>query len=287
MKTSKIKNLLILVLLALVMHSCDSGRMASQRGMMDKAMYQSMKAGVLSNGFAKHPSDSSNFFDNEHYDPAAADAEQKLIELGQSYALDSHMIVKFDIRTPQQLHYEEPQDTLIVGKEYYTTNLHEITEEELKSLRYNLQMSRKVHNDRSQDGSCHGSSCPVYAHVSKAKQRLYLYLNGELIDSFKTSTGNSTHVTPDFDKKPNGRMYKRYTSHKFPGGDYHGLGNMPYAVFISGGYAIHGTTYGNFMNLGKPRSHGCVRLHPDNAKIFWNVVNYVGPENTWITVKDN
>jgi lipoprotein-anchoring transpeptidase ErfK/SrfK len=59
---------------------------------------------------------------------------------------------------------------------------------------------------------------------------------------------------------------------------------MPHAVFFVGGYAIHGTV--EVRNLGKPASHGCVRLDPANAEIFYKAVNTVGLVNTVITVTD-
>ena len=62
---------------------------------------------------------------------------------------------------------------------------------------------------------------------------------------------------------------------------------MPYAVFLQGGYAIHGTTMGNFLKLGTKASHGCIRLHPDNAKVFNALVKTVGLQETWISIKDS
>jgi lipoprotein-anchoring transpeptidase ErfK/SrfK len=59
---------------------------------------------------------------------------------------------------------------------------------------------------------------------------------------------------------------------------------MPHAVFFVGGYAIHGTT--EVKHLGKPASHGCVRLDPANAQTFYDAVNTVGLVNTTITVTD-
>jgi lipoprotein-anchoring transpeptidase ErfK/SrfK len=59
---------------------------------------------------------------------------------------------------------------------------------------------------------------------------------------------------------------------------------MPFAVFFVGGYAIHGTT--EVKHLGKPASHGCVRLDPANAEIFYNAVNAVGLFNTTIQIVD-
>jgi lipoprotein-anchoring transpeptidase ErfK/SrfK len=42
---------------------------------------------------------------------------------------------------------------------------------------------------------------------------------------------------------------------------------MPYSVFFRGGYAVHGTSY--VKQLGRPASHGCVRLpHAFAAKLF-------------------
>ena len=98
--------------------------------------------------------------------------------------------------------------------------------------------------------------------------------------------------TPNFDKHPDGRIYNAYTSTKFPGGNYIvtvngkkvGLGNMPYAVFIRGGFAIHGTGTGNWPKLGRVASHGCIRIHPDNARLFNALVRQYGVSNTWITV---
>lgn len=131
---------------------------------------------------------------------------------------------------------------------------------------------------------CRREACAVYARVEKSEQRLYLYVNGSLEGVFATSTGVAGRGTPNFDQHPNGRVYDRYTSTKFPGGDYNGLGNMPYAVFISGGFAIHGTGKGNWSKLGRPASHGCIRIHPDNAFRFNRLVRQYGASNTWITV---
>lgn len=134
--------------------------------------------------------------------------------------------------------------------------------------------------------SCKRETCAIYALVKKSEQRMYLYENGVLIGTYKTSTGAVGHSTPNFDTKPNGRIYDKYTSTKYPGGDYNGLGNMPYAVFISGGYAIHGTGKGNWQYLGQRASHGCIRVHPDNGFIFNRLVRKYGISQTWITVKD-
>ncbi len=45
---------------------------------------------------------------------------------------------------------------------------------------------------------------------------------------------------------------------------------MPYSIFFTGGYAIHGTPH--VGNLGRPASHGCVRLSPANARTLYGIV---------------
>jgi hypothetical protein len=57
--------------------------------------------------------------------------------------------------------------------------------------------------------------------------------------------------------------------------------------FLSrGGFAIHGTGRGNWRKLGNKASHGCIRVHPDNALIFNRLVRENGIKNVWITVQN-
>jgi lipoprotein-anchoring transpeptidase ErfK/SrfK len=57
---------------------------------------------------------------------------------------------------------------------------------------------------------------------------------------------------------------------------------MPHSIFFKGGYAIHGTY--DVRKLGRPASHGCVRLHPDDAAVLYEIVEYYGMENTVIRI---
>jgi lipoprotein-anchoring transpeptidase ErfK/SrfK len=63
-----------------------------------------------------------------------------------------------------------------------------------------------------------------------------------------------------------------------------GLGNMPYAMFISGGVALHGTPEGNWRHLGHPASHGCIRMHPTYAKYINGLLLDLGVKNSWVWV---
>lgn len=57
---------------------------------------------------------------------------------------------------------------------------------------------------------------------------------------------------------------------------------MPYSIFYSGNFAIHGTNHVD--KLGRPASKGCVRLHPDQAQRLFYMVKEVGMDNTYIRI---
>jgi hypothetical protein len=58
---------------------------------------------------------------------------------------------------------------------------------------------------------------------------------------------------------------------------------MPHAIFfIRDGHAIHATY--EVKNLGKPASHGCVRIAPQNAAILYELVRQNGLENTKVVL---
>lgn len=133
-------------------------------------------------------------------------------------------------------------------------------------------------------GGCRRSSCPVYLRINLSQQNGYLYVGGSLERSFPISAARKPYATKTWDGNPNNRIYDKYTSTKYPGGDYAGLGNMPYAVFYYKGYAVHGTPKSNWDKLGQPASHGCVRMHPNHAKRFNRLVRKHGRRDSWIRV---
>jgi lipoprotein-anchoring transpeptidase ErfK/SrfK len=61
---------------------------------------------------------------------------------------------------------------------------------------------------------------------------------------------------------------------------------MPHAIFFTKrGHAIHGTE--ETHKLGRPASHGCVRLAPENASTLFALVKEIGLENTGIVLNGN
>jgi len=57
---------------------------------------------------------------------------------------------------------------------------------------------------------------------------------------------------------------------------------MPHSIFFRSGYAIHGTN--ELANLGRPVSHGCIRLSPDHARSLFELIQAQGRQNTTIEV---
>jgi hypothetical protein len=58
---------------------------------------------------------------------------------------------------------------------------------------------------------------------------------------------------------------------------------MPHSIFfMKDGHAIHGSL--EVKNLGKPVSHGCVRISPENATTLYALVEKSGLENTQVVL---
>lgn len=115
----------------------------------------------------------------------------------------------------------------------------------------------------------------VLAHVKLSEQRLYLYVDGEQKHVWKISAGKKPGWTNPGTFRPQ-FLSRHHRSSLFRGAP------MPYAVFYDRDWAIHGTNA--IQRLGTPASHGCVRLHPKNAAIFFDLVMKRGKQNTvvWI-----
>lgn len=119
-------------------------------------------------------------------------------------------------------------------------------------------------------------SASIVAQIDLSEQKMKVYKNGFLRHTWKVSTARRGYSTPTGSYKPT-RMHEMWYSRK-----YH-MSPMPHSIFFKGGYAVHGTDA--VKNLGRPASHGCVRLHPDNARRLYRLVESVGARNASIKIK--
>lgn len=109
--------------------------------------------------------------------------------------------------------------------------------------------------------------------VSKRSQTMSVYEDGELIEQWPVSTARKGYYTPIGSWHPYSYQPMHY-SKKYDNAP------MPHSIFFSGGYAIHATPH--VGNLGRPASHGCVRLSPSNAATLYNMTK---GEPTTITIQ--
>ncbi|MIL09997.1 murein L,D-transpeptidase [Salmonella enterica subsp. enterica] len=120
-----------------------------------------------------------------------------------------------------------------------------------------------------------GAAASLVAHVDIGAQRMTVTESGRVVASWPVSTGRKGFATPSGSYKPT-RMHRMWYSKKYDNSP------MPYSVFFRGGYAIHGTGY--VKQLGRPASHGCVRLATGNAAAFYSLVKQHGAKNTRIVL---
>ena len=114
----------------------------------------------------------------------------------------------------------------------------------------------------------------VEVRVDKASQRMQVFVDGEQKYTFVVSTGTAGGP-PNGTFRPQ-RLERDWRSRTF------NMAPMPYSIFFHGPFAIHGTTA--VKKLGQRASHGCVRLHPSNAAILFNLVKQHGMSNTRIVI---
>lgn len=115
----------------------------------------------------------------------------------------------------------------------------------------------------------------LFAVIDLSSQTMTVSDNNGQIASWKISSARGGYRTPT------GTYTPHYTARMHYSKQYQ-FSPMPYSVFFNRGVAVHGTS--DLRNLGRPASHGCVRSHPKNAKIFYDLVQKHGKQMTRVTV---
>jgi hypothetical protein len=122
-----------------------------------------------------------------------------------------------------------------------------------------------------------GARADVTISVNKETQNMLVLVDGVEKYNWKVSTG--TGGAPRSGTYKPQRLEKKWFSHK-----YH-MSPMPSSIFFHEGFAIHGTQY--VSNLGHRASHGCVRLHPQNAATLFDLVKGEGMGGTTIVISND
>lgn len=112
--------------------------------------------------------------------------------------------------------------------------------------------------------------------IDKSQQSMKVSVDGWRLYVWRVSTARRGYRTPNGTFRPI-RLERVWYSTKYD------FAPMPNSIFFLGGYAIHGTT--EIRNLGRPVSHGCVRLDPNNAHLLFSLVRQYGFAATKIVIR--
>ncbi|MGJ8596608.1 L,D-transpeptidase [Sulfitobacter sp.] len=117
----------------------------------------------------------------------------------------------------------------------------------------------------------------LIAKVDVSEQVMRVYKNGKQIHKWRVSTARKGKYTP------RGQWRGQYLSENHKSSLYNNA-PMPYSIFYSGNFAIHGTNATS--RLGRPASAGCIRLHTSNAKKLFDMTQQVGTRNLKVIVQN-
>lgn len=102
----------------------------------------------------------------------------------------------------------------------------------------------------------------IVVSINKSTQTMSVLVDGVATHEWIVSTG--VGGGPHSGTYRPGRMERKWASRKY------NMAPMPYSIFFDGNYAIHGTV--KISQLGRRASKGCVRLHPANAAVLFDLV---------------
>ena len=125
-------------------------------------------------------------------------------------------------------------------------------------------------------GTAVSASANVLIEIDKSTQHMRVSKDGAALYSWPVSTGKDWYTTPG-GRFAIDRMKVEHFSKEWDDAP------MPHSIFFTTqGHAIHGTN--DIRHLGKPASHGCVRLAPENAATLFALVEADGMEKTEVVI---
>ena len=116
----------------------------------------------------------------------------------------------------------------------------------------------------------------VLIRVDRASQTMQVSVDGAYLYTWKVSTARPGYRTPT------GMFHPQWMAVRWFSRIYYNS-PMPHAIFFHGGFAIHGSY--DIARLGGPASHGCIRLHPNDAAVLFDLVQRAGMRDTTIVVQ--
>jgi lipoprotein-anchoring transpeptidase ErfK/SrfK len=122
--------------------------------------------------------------------------------------------------------------------------------------------------------STKGSS--ILIAIDKTTQKMLVFIDGTKKYDWRVSTGRPGYSTPSGTYTATS-MNEVWYSKEWDNAP------MPHAIFfMTDGHAVHGSY--EVKSLGKPVSHGCVRIAPKNATTLYALVEKNGLKNTQVAL---
>jgi lipoprotein-anchoring transpeptidase ErfK/SrfK len=116
----------------------------------------------------------------------------------------------------------------------------------------------------------------VLININKTKQEMTIFMDGVEKYDWPVSTGRAGYSTPS-------GTYTATSMNEIWYSKQWDNSPMPHSIFfMKDGHAIHGSY--EVKNLGKPASHGCVRISPANAATLYALVEKNGLKNTKVVL---
>lgn len=116
----------------------------------------------------------------------------------------------------------------------------------------------------------------VLVRVDRASQTMQVSADGAYLYTWRVSTGRPGYGTPA------GVFHPQWMAARWFSRVYYNS-PMPYSIFFYGGFAIHGSY--DIARLGGPASHGCIRLHPNDAAVLYSLIQREGMRTATIVVQ--
>jgi len=125
-------------------------------------------------------------------------------------------------------------------------------------------------------GKTGANRAAVLINIDKTSQQMTVYVDGVERYEWPVSTGRAGYSTPS-------GTYTATSMNEIWYSKQWDNAPMPHSIFfIKDGHAIHGSF--EVKNLGRPVSHGCVRISPKDAAILYALVEENGLENTRVVL---
>ena len=116
----------------------------------------------------------------------------------------------------------------------------------------------------------------IHINIDKSRQKMTVSLDGVEKYVWPVSTGQAGYSTP-------AGTYTATSMNEIWYSKEWDNAPMPHSIFFrKDGYAIHGTY--EAKSLGRPASHGCVRISRENAATLFALVKKVGLKNTEVVL---